>query len=260
MSVERVDIEQAGSPWHEEHLSRYYFIKNLVQGKKVLDIACGTGFGTELLINSGANCVYAADVADEAIEFCTNRLKKFKDRTDVCHKQDGTKMDYPDNTFDMVVSFETIEHIAAYDLFLKEISRVLKPGGVLVLSTPNALVTKPINGVPQNPFHVHEFTPEELNKLLSGFFEIKLAAGQHIIDDYGVVPFLPSFNSFKLTFRQKLNFLYWRIALRLPHFISNRLHKAFFTYPFYPAVDQYTFLPDNVNTAHVQYYICKKAG
>lgn len=258
MSVERVDIEQAGSPWHEEHLSRYYFIKDLVKGKTVLDIACGTGFGTELLINSGANCVYAADVAHEAIEMCTNRLKKFNNRTDVCHKQDGTKMDYPDNTFDMVVSFETIEHITAYDLFLAEVHRVLKPAGTFVISTPNALVTKPQNGVPQNPFHVYEFTPTELEMLLSQYFKIELAAGQHIVNSYGVAPFLPSFGEIKLKISEKINFLYWRIALRLPDFIRNLTHKIFFSYPFYPTVDQYTFLPENINKAHVQYYICKK--
>ncbi|MEO8886366.1 MAG: class I SAM-dependent methyltransferase [Mucilaginibacter sp.] len=260
MSVERVDIDVAGSPWHEEHLSRYYFIKDRVKDKVILDIACGTGFGTELLINNNASFVYAADVADEAIEICNARLKKINAGNFICHKQDGTQMSYADHTFDMVVSFETIEHIKEYNSFLKEISRVLKPGGLLVLSTPNALVTKPINGVPQNPFHVHEFGPNELNQLLSKFFKIELAAGQHVISKYGVVPYLPSFNRDALTFKQNINFLYWRFALRLPTFISNLTHKIFFSYPFYPAVDQYTFLTGNINTAHVQYYICKKTG
>ena len=101
MSVERVDIDTAGSPWHEEHLSRYYFIKELVKDKVILDIACGTGFGTELLIKSGASFIYAADVADEAIEICNARLQKIGASKYTCHKQDGTKMTYADDTFDI---------------------------------------------------------------------------------------------------------------------------------------------------------------
>jgi len=258
MSVERVDIEQAGSPWHEEHLSRYFFIGDKVKDKTILDIACGTGFGTELLIERGASRVYAADVADEAIEICTRRLQKFDKSRYECHKQDGTAMSYPDGVFDMVVSFETIEHIARYDLFVNEIHRVLKPGGLLVLSTPNALITNPQNGIPQNPFHVYEFTPTELRDLLSKHFTIQLAAGQHVIYTYGVAPFLPSFNREKLSPKEKINFLYWRTALRLPVFLRNAAHRLFFSGPFYPTVEQYTFLPQKLDTAHVQYYICQK--
>lgn len=258
MSVERVDIDEQGSPWKEEHLSRYYFIRDKVAGKIVLDIACGTGFGTELMLENNAAKVFAADVSDEAIEICTKRISRFPSTKATCHKQDGTRMTYDSNFFDMVVSFETIEHIPDYMSFLSEIHRVLKPGGLLVMSTPNALVTNPDGGTPKNPYHVYEFTPEELKAHLSKFFDIKLAAGQHIPESYGVAPFLPSFNRNKLNLSGKVNFLYWRAAYRMPDAVRNGLHKIFYSSSFYPKVEQYTFLPDNLNKAHVQYFICQK--
>ena len=258
MAVERVEIENEGSPWKEEHLSRYYHVRDLGRDKVILDIACGTGFGSELFLANGAASVHAADVSDEAIATCSKRLAKYDTAKWTCHKQDGTHMTYAADSFDMVASFETIEHIPDYDAFLSEIHRVLKPGGVLVLSTPNGLVTNPDKGIPKNPFHVYEFPPDELKRALEKYFAIELAAGQHIKPNYGVAPFLPSFNSRKLNLKGKINFTYWRLLLRLPSSIRDGLHHLFFGSAFYPRVEEYTFKEENLEKAHVQYYICRK--
>jgi len=258
MAVERVEIDEQGSPWKEEHLSRYDYIRGMVKGKKVLDIACGTGFGSELLLRSGAARVVAADVSLEAIESCTKRLQQFEGLSWTCHYQDGTNMTYEPNTFDIVVSFETIEHIPAADEFLKEISRVLKPGGMLVLSTPNGRITNPLKGKPINPFHVYEYDPIELQNLITPYFEIELAAGHHVRKEYGIAPFLPSFKREELNIRQKINFIYWRILLRMPSMVRNFFHRLFFSSDFFPRVEDYTFLPENLLRSHVQYYICRK--
>ncbi|TXJ25866.1 MAG: class I SAM-dependent methyltransferase [Chitinophagaceae bacterium] len=260
MAVERVEIDQQGSPWKEEHLARYFHIREKVKDKTVLDIACGTGFGSELLLQNGASRIFAADVSPEAIELCTKRLQQYDPGKWTCHYQDGTNMSYPSGNFDMVVSFETIEHIPDYSAFLSEIYRVLKQEGILVLSTPNALVTNPSKGKPVNPYHVYEFDPAELSEILSKYFTIELAAGHHVKENYGVAPFLPSFNRKTLTVRQKINFLYWRIALRLPKKLRDKTHRLFFSSDFYPRVEEYTFKPENLTKAHVQYYICRKKG
>jgi ubiquinone/menaquinone biosynthesis C-methylase UbiE len=151
---------------------------------------------------------------------------------------------------------ETLEHIKQDELFLKELCRVLKPSGSLYLSTPNALITKPINNVPVNPFHVKEYTPKELQDILNKFFIIEQALGQHVKASYGVVPFLPSFDKSKLKFKEKVNALYWSLVLRLP--FKNFIHKFFFNHSFYPTVNDYTFMPGNLKSAHVQYYVLKK--
>ncbi|MCC6447782.1 MAG: methyltransferase domain-containing protein [Chitinophagaceae bacterium] len=258
MSVERVNIDEQGSPWKEEHLARYFFVKDFAKEKIILDIACGTGFGSELLVKEGAEIVYAADVSNDAIAACKLRLQQYDSNRWVCHFQDGTKMNYPDSYFDFICSFETIEHIVDYKSFLKEIHRVLKPGGVFVISTPNALITNPTKGKPVNPYHVYEFDPDELGRLLEEFFEIELSAGQNVRKSYGVAPFLPSFHRRKLSGKEKVNFIYWRILLRMPSRIRNWIHKRIFHTPFYPAIEDYTFLKGDLNTAHVQYHICRK--
>ena len=71
-------------------------------------------------------------------------------------------MPFADESFDGVTSFETLEHLHERSQFLAELRRVLRPGGSLVLSTPNASYTKPVNGKPSNPFHIFEYTPLEL--------------------------------------------------------------------------------------------------
>jgi SAM-dependent methyltransferase len=158
----------------------------------------------------------------------------------------------------MVTTFETIEHIPNYAAFVQEIFRVLKPDGTLVLSTPNALVTNPQKGKPANPFHVYEFEPDELSALLKKYGALELAAGQTVSKKYGVAPFLPSLKNRKLSLREKMNGIYWKILLRMPAGFRNFVHKLFFGFPFYPGEKDYTFIPENLKTAHVQYFICRK--
>jgi ubiquinone/menaquinone biosynthesis C-methylase UbiE len=256
MPVERVNIETAGSPWKEEHLSRYCYASKFLSGKKVLDIACGTGFGSELLIKCGAKAVYAADISQEALQEASERLRLYGNKA-VAQFEDGTKLSFQDDFFDAVVSFETIEHIKEAETFIQELHRVLKPEGALFISTPNALVTKPINGIPTNPFHVREYTPEEFKEIFLPYFTIELESGQHLPDKYGVAPFLPSFPYIKLNLKKKFIYLYWRIMLRLP-IIRNFFHNLLFGFDFFPKPEDYTFLNENLNTAHVQYYILKK--
>ena len=75
MAVERVDVEESGSPWHEEHLSRYVYATKYFSGKRVLDIACGTGFGSKYIAQQSPAFLYSADVSEEALSMTKSKLE-----------------------------------------------------------------------------------------------------------------------------------------------------------------------------------------
>jgi len=144
-----------------EHLIRYLTARELVDEKVVLDIACGSGYGTRLLAEK-ASIVYGIDILPEAIEYA----KRVYSKKNIHYlKGNATKIPLPSSSIDIVVSFETVEHIKNYDRFISEIKRVLKHDGLLVLSTPN------VKEFPKgNYYHFHEFTYSELKTLIIKYF------------------------------------------------------------------------------------------
>ncbi len=150
-----------------EHVSRYIFVSRLVAGKDVLDAGCGAGYGARRLAGAGAASVLGIDVSAEAISYCREHYRREGLTYEVADILDTA---FPDRSFDVVVSFEVFEHIADAGRFLAEMKRVLKPGGILALSTPNALtyVADGENG--QNRFHVKEYTPGEFESFMANHF------------------------------------------------------------------------------------------
>lgn len=145
-----------------QHEARYVFAGKFVEGKRVLDVACGTGMGTKYLLDAGAATSMGLDIDSAAISFAKNLYKE-------CGfgQCDVTKLCIADASVDAVVSFETIEHIAEQSKFLNECHRVLKPGGVLICSTPNLTISK---WGPGNPFHVRELTVKEFGDTVDSVF------------------------------------------------------------------------------------------
>jgi O-antigen biosynthesis protein len=160
-----------------EHLNRYYFTTQFVENKDVLDIACGSGYGSDILLKSGARSVTGIDISQETIDYCN----KLYDNIDFI-QGDVKNIFLPDNSVDVVVSFETIEHVNAESqtMFMSEIKRVLRVGGLLVISTPNSLV------YPKgNKFHIKELTVDEFKAVVSTKFRnVKLYYQDEIIVDY----------------------------------------------------------------------------
>ena len=147
---------------YAEHVTRYHCAKQLVKGKVALDIASGSGYGTKILAETAAN-VYGVDVNEDAVKYA----KKTYQAPNVEYRVgDGVKIPLDDNSVDVVVTFETIEHIENYQQFVKEIKRVLKPDGLALISTPNDL-----EFAEGNHFHVHEFTYDELFKMVKKDFK-----------------------------------------------------------------------------------------
>lgn len=148
----------------QDHLARYAFAAGFVKDKIVLDVACGTGYGSNYLFDKGARTIVGGDIFAPAIEAARTLYMKPGMEFLVL---DAIRLPFSDNFFDVIVSMETIEHIALYRDFIKECHRVLKPGGVFICSTPNKFHDLPVT---YGPDHIHEFRVDELKEELSRFF------------------------------------------------------------------------------------------
>ena len=143
--------------------------KYLNKNDKLLDIACGDGYGLSYLSNY-AKYVNGADISSEVI---LKAKEKYKEIYNIqLHVEDVTNMTFKDNAFDVVTSFETIEHVNS-ELYLKEIRRVLKPGGKLILSTPQ----NSLGHIPINAGHNHEYSLKEIRNITSKYFRIQKIIG-----------------------------------------------------------------------------------
>jgi SAM-dependent methyltransferase len=165
---ERMVPEVSGSSTFWEHVYRYAFACRFVRGKQVLDIACGEGYGAAALQKAGAVRVIGVDISEEA-------CRHARDRYGIETRQ-GSAESIPlsAGSVDMVVSFETIEHVREPGLFLDECRRVLAPGGGLIISTPNRNAYTGAGGVP-NPYHCSEMTEEQFTSVLrSRFRDLRL--------------------------------------------------------------------------------------
>jgi ubiquinone/menaquinone biosynthesis C-methylase UbiE len=154
-----------------EHLSRYYFVNQNfnLNNKVVLDIASGEGYGSNLL-SEKAKYVYGIDISSEAIDYakkkyCKNNLKFLQG--------DITKIPIESKSIDVIISFETIEHIEEQETMLLEFKRVLKESGIVIISTPDKdNFSKNSNG--ENIYHKKELSINEFYKLVDAYFKFKL--------------------------------------------------------------------------------------
>jgi SAM-dependent methyltransferase len=157
-----------------EHWHRYHFAARWARGKRVLDVACGEGYGTALLAR-GAAQVIGADLSPAAIEHAKRVYAGVANAQFVCAP--CTKLPLEAASIDVAMSFETIEHIGEQEAFLEELTRVLKPDGVLVLSCPNKLAYTDKRGF-VNEFHVKELYRDELAALVNKHFPHSVWYGQ----------------------------------------------------------------------------------
>ena len=156
-----------------EHLARYAFSFSYIQNKKVLDLACGDGYGS-FLLSQHANFVTAADVSESTIDHARTN---YKANNLSFVKADATNLPFDNNSFDVVVSFETIEHVKDQVKVMEEIRRVCKQDALLIMSTPNKQTYSSKDNF-TNPFHEKELTSEEFVTLLTGFFSNVLLLNQ----------------------------------------------------------------------------------
>lgn len=149
-----------------EHLHRYLFCRPYVKGKVVLDIASGEGYGSRWLAED-ASRVYGVDVDGEAV---SHAAKKYIKSNLSFHVGSCDAIPLESASIDIVVSFETIEHHDRHEEMMLEIKRVLKPDGILIISSPNKYVHQDKNKN-INPFHIKELYEEEFKGLMALHFK-----------------------------------------------------------------------------------------
>ena len=153
------------------HMERYRFASEYVSGHIIADIACGTGYGTKLMVQEGkAKKAVGVDISAEAIRYAK---KEHADRKAEFICANGSSTGLRARRFDMIVSFETLEHVEDDQKLLAEFARLLKPEGILIISTPNAW---PLTS---SPYHVREYDRKSFKAVLERNFRIKTLFNQN---------------------------------------------------------------------------------
>lgn len=154
-------------PIQYEHYHRYLFSAPLCEGKDVLDIASGEGYGSAVLAQS-AKSVVGVDIDAKAVE---NARARYGDQPNLRYEHgSATAIPLPDACVDILNSFETLEHIHEHEAFMLEAKRVLRPNGLMIISTPNRPIYSPA-GAPPNEYHVRELDREEFVQWLKTGFK-----------------------------------------------------------------------------------------
>ena len=166
-----------------EHLHRYALAYELAAGLDVLDLACGEGYGSSLLAGC-ATSVVGVDVAADAVAHAALKYRRHNLR--YVHGS-ATAVPLPDAAVDLVVSFETIEHLREHDEMLLEIRRVLRPGGRVIISSPDRRYYSEATGH-VNPFHLRELSCDEFRDLVARFFPHSRLLRQRIVYGSLIVP------------------------------------------------------------------------
>lgn len=151
-----------------QHMERYIFaISRLIPGQRLLDIACGAGYGTALLLKYGCNAIGA-----DCDEYAVSGAQAIYPQGSFV-RADVLNIPFTDESFDAVVSFETIEHVVDGNRFLSEVHRILRPSGIFICSTPNIRYTA------HPPYHVKEYSPGEFYGLVQQWFPQADRYGQY---------------------------------------------------------------------------------
>jgi SAM-dependent methyltransferase len=206
------------------HLIAYKKAIDFIKGK-VLEIGCGEGYAIPMLIPASMEYI-GLDKSNLALKIrqalsstqSVNEVNKF-----YFHQQNVPPLySFPDNCIDVVLSFQVIEHIKDDDLFLREIKRVLKPGGKVIITTPNRSMS-----LTKNPYHIREYSKEEIKSLFSKHFQEVIIKG--VNGDDKVMRYYHK-NKLSVQRIMRLDFLklYTLIPdnfLKIPYTIMNRVNR-----------------------------------
>jgi 2-polyprenyl-3-methyl-5-hydroxy-6-metoxy-1,4-benzoquinol methylase len=150
--------------WFRRHLAVYEWIAARVQGRRVVDLACGEGYGSAVLARS-ATSVVGVDANPEAFEHARDKY------TTATLSFERNMVELWSGDVDCVVFLQTIEHVQDPDGVLEHVRELIGPGGVAYVSTPNVLTLAPQGAARSgNPWHVREYRPQEYRALCARHF------------------------------------------------------------------------------------------
>ncbi len=173
---ERFTPECVREIWYE-HWHRYALARRFARGKRVLDVACGEGYGSALIASVAAS-VLGIDIDAETVRHAQSR---YADQSNLRFAVgDATRLDVTEGAFDLVISFETVEHVAKQDELIAGLRRALAPGGVALISSPDRRTYAEATGF-SNPYHVRELDRDEFEALLARHFGAVRLFGQKLL-------------------------------------------------------------------------------
>lgn len=151
------------------HLVAYNFARRYVAGKRALDYGCGSGYGTALLAGDCEH-ITGIDTAPEAITYAEQHYQAPNLSYETVRPASEGATPFSDASFDTVLSFQVLEHIRDVMPYLSEIKRILKPGGALILSTPDRSTRLLPFQKPWNRWHIREYSEKKLAHILEEYF------------------------------------------------------------------------------------------
>jgi SAM-dependent methyltransferase len=171
-TIPGLDVENY---WFRRHEVVYQQLAPRCAGREVLEAGCGEGYGADL-ISRLARRVIAVDYDEATVAHVRARYPQVE-----VHHGNLAHLPLPDASVDVVVNFQVIEHLWDQSQFVSECARVLRPSGVLMVSTPNRITFSPGRDTPINPFHTRELNADELTELLvgAGFASVSMSGVFH---------------------------------------------------------------------------------
>lgn len=211
----------------DDHIERYKFAAKFIKGKRVLDIACGTGYGSQMLAKKGAKEIHAVDNNKEVIAYAKKNFKNKRVKFIISNilKYSSKK------PYDTIVCLETIEHIKEDKKALLNLYKLLAKKGNLIISSPNRLITSPealsISSKPLNHFHVREYTVKELESLLKsvGFNVRKVDIYGQRLRIYFKYSYLRKIYDLILNPDYRSNSSLKHLSFLIPRYFTIRAHK-----------------------------------
>lgn len=214
----------------QRHLFAYqHMLKKRLMGKQVLELGCGEGYGMELL--SPHVDTYLAVDKKRPSQVTFNNKVAFKH----CHLPLLTGI--ADNNYDTIICFQVIEHIEKDGLLLREIKRVLKPGGSLFLTTPNKLTS-----LTRNPFHIREYKPQQMQALIASFFNKQTVEGI-----YGNQQVMQYYHENKKAVDSIVRYDIFNLQHRLPAFLLKGIYSLLNNYNRFALASKTPDVTANIN-------------
>jgi 2-polyprenyl-3-methyl-5-hydroxy-6-metoxy-1,4-benzoquinol methylase len=162
---------------HYRHMTAYHFARGFVAGRDVVDMGCGTGYGTNFLLRKGeVRSIIGLDVSSPSIDYCR---RQYPDLAPCFAVAEPNGRSLPTESADIVLLFQVIEHVAAASGFLATLTSILRRGGMLLLTTPNVAVESHDGLHPANPHHIREYDRSTLAELCRPHLRVERELAVH---------------------------------------------------------------------------------